>query len=92
MLMVIIGSPTKAPNTSPFCLSGCASRSFMIPKYAAPATTPMKKNCRIATIFSAVLAVSATLIPKSSNDSIIMSMPKVTSPPGRTRVAQSNRS
>ena len=39
----------------------------MIAKNIAPTTTPMKKNCRTAITFSAVLAVSATLIPEQQH-------------------------
>ena len=44
----------------------------------------------MAAICSAVLAEDATLMPNMFITSIMESMPKVTKPPGKTRVIQSN--
>ena len=92
ILIAIIGRPNRAPIASPAVMLGCAPPSLRIPKKSAPATTPPPKNWAIAIACSAVLAESATLIPTRRIPSIIRSMPKVTTEPGRTRVIQSNRS
>ncbi len=91
-LMVMRGRPRRAPITKPEGRSGRLPRQTKKVKKAAPARAPRARKARRAEAFSAVFAVPATSRPMSSSPEIMLSIPKVTSGPGSTRVTQSKRS
>ena len=90
-LTATIGRPNKIPATKPKTGLGSTLRDFMMAKKRPPTTTPITKTSKTAAICSPVLDAAATLMPTNSMESIIKSMPKVTTGPGSTRVIQSKR-